>query len=482
MGHTLDPVQDVMKAASLPTTFWMVRLQPIHPYLSVAIGLYLLLITSVIGYLRPSKLVHLAGATLMAFYCGELLLGLINIKLLAPIWLQMLHLVTADAMVASLTIFAAAAFTTGVVQVERSEPDGPKLQGMALVKQYIWLTKPRIISLLLVTTMTALFAGARGWPGFSVFTCVFIGGYLAAGSANAINMVLERDLDRKMERTRERPTVTEHVPTRRAFGFALILCASSFAILTCGANLLTAILALCGLVFYVSVYTLGLKRRTWQNIVIGGAAGAFPPLVGWAASQNALSPLAWILFGIVFLWTPVHFWALAILLKDDYAAAGVPMLPSVKGVKKTTEQIAVYTALTVAVTLAPFFLGFTGWTYAIAAVLLNIPLVGFCYKLYAKPERKEARGLFHYSMIYLALLFVAVAVDQSLPVRSLAPTSVGRVESSRFSTEPASLSSAHALETRSFVRVGAFDRTIDQRSLTRPSGVVIEIGCTRECN
>jgi len=209
------------------------------------------------------------------------------------------------------------------------------------------------------------------------------------------------------------------IPARAALLFALALMVGSFALLWGAANLLSAMLAMAGLAFYVIVYTLLLKRRTWVNIVIGGAAGAFPPLVGWAAVTGDLSPLAWCLFGIIFLWTPVHFWALAILIKDDYARAGVPMLPVVRGVRATVVQIAFYTALTVAISALPVLLqgrngqSAVGWIYLAAAGLLNVVLVLRSAQLYRHPDRPRASSLFHYSMIYLALLFLAMAVDRA---------------------------------------------------------------------
>jgi protoheme IX farnesyltransferase len=299
-----------------------------------------------------------------------------------------------------------------------------------------------VISLLLFTTVTAM-AVAAGLqedpgPGPLLYLAVGVGFYMAAGAANAINMVLERDLDLRMTRTAGRPTVTSVVPPRAALQFALLLTVGSFALLWGAANLLTAMLALAGLACYVLIYTLLLKRRTWTNIVIGGAAGAFPPLVGWAAVTGDLSPLAWCLFGIVFLWTPVHFWALAIMLKEEYARAGVPMLPVVRGLRATVVQIAVYAVLTVAISLLPFWLPAgdgavsLGGFYLGAAALLNAVLLARSAQLYRKPERPQALSLFKYSMLYLALLFLAMVVDTRVGgretplVRAEARESAGR--------------------------------------------------------
>jgi protoheme IX farnesyltransferase len=286
-----------------------------------------------------------------------------------------------------------------------------------LIKAYVALTKPRVISLLLFTALASAIAARGEWPGLGIFLAVAVGGYMAAGAANTINMVVDRDIDYSMQRTRSRPTVTQAIPTDHALWFAFVLSVLSFAILWGFGNLLSAVMAFSGLVFYVVVYTMLLKRRTWHNIVIGGAAGAFPPLVGWAAVTNSLPPLALYLFAIIFVWTPVHFWALALLLKDDYAAAGVPMLPVVKGERTTVIQIGAYAIGTAVVTLLPFFLpqvARVGYIYAGSAVVLNVILLVQCIQLFRRTERVYASRLFHFSMLYLAILFLMLAVDRSL--------------------------------------------------------------------
>ncbi len=285
-----------------------------------------------------------------------------------------------------------------------------------LVNAYIVLTKPRIISLLLFTTLAALFIAndARHPVTLLMFLTVALGGYMAAGAANTINMVIDRDIDGRMARTAKRPTVTQYISSRNALLFAFTLAALSFVMLWQAGCLLSAWLAMAGLAFYVVIYTLILKRRTWQNIVWGGAAGAFPPLVGWTAVTHSLNGFAWMLFAIIFLWTPVHFWALAILLKEDYTKAGIPMLPSVRGERVTVVQIAWYTVATVAITLAPFALHYTGGIYLVGALVLNAILARYVSKLYASPGRPQASHLFHYSMLYLALLFLVMAIDHNL--------------------------------------------------------------------
>lgn len=281
-------------------------------------------------------------------------------------------------------------------------------------RDYLALTKPRVISLLLFTTLAAMFiaADAHHRVSFFLFAAVALGGYAAAGAANAINMVIDSDIDGRMKRTTMRPTVTHLISSRDAMLFAVSLELFSFGLLWYAGNLLTASLALAGLLFYVLVYTLLLKRRTWHNIVIGGAAGSFPPLVGWAAVTGGLTPLAWYLFALIFVWTPVHFWALALLIKDDYASAGIPMLPVVRGDRATIRQIALYTVLTVAITVAPLVMRQAGWIYLATIVALNTILSLRAWQLHSEPTRTRASGLFHYSMLYLALLFLGFAIDR----------------------------------------------------------------------
>lgn len=281
-------------------------------------------------------------------------------------------------------------------------------------RDYFWLTKPRVISLLLFTTLAAMFIAAGGWPGLGLFLTVFVGGYMAAGAANAFNMVIDRDIDGRMKRTAQRPTVTDKISSRDATLFATALMVLSFVLLWWGANLTTALLAMAGLGWYVLVYTLYMKRRFWSNIVIGGAAGAFPPLVGWAAVTGGLSLFAWYLFLIIFFWTPVHFWALSLMIKDDYAAVGVPMLPVVRGERETAYQIGLYAILTTVITLVPVLMGELRWVYLLAALLLNGWLLLYGWRLYQTLERSWTLSLYKYSMLYLALLFVAMAVDRAL--------------------------------------------------------------------
>jgi len=281
-------------------------------------------------------------------------------------------------------------------------------------RDYVTLTKPRIMSLLLLTGAAGMFVGAEGVPPLGLFAATMAGLAMACGGASALNHVLDRDLDRLMGRTGHRPVAEERVTPERAVEFGLALMAFSFVLLASLVNVLTAVLALVGGLFYVLVYTRWLKRSTPQNIVIGGAAGAVPPLVGWAAATGNLSLPALFLFLIVFFWTPPHFWALALVIKRDYAAARVPMLPVVRGDDETARQIVWYSIVLVGVTLLPFAWHTAGAAYLAAALLLGAIFLRFAWRLRRETTTARAGALFHYSLLYLALLFVALAIDPLL--------------------------------------------------------------------
>ena len=277
-------------------------------------------------------------------------------------------------------------------------------------RDYLTLTKPRVMSLLLLTGAAGMFVGAGGWPGGVELALMLVGLTLACGGAGALNHVLDADIDRLMgERTASRPVASGRVAAPRALEFGLALSALSFALLASTVNVLTAVLALVGNLFYVVVYTAYLKRSTDRNIVIGGAAGAVPPLVGYAAATGNLAlPALW-LFLIVFLWTPPHFWALALLIKEHYAAANVPMLPGTRGERETTRQILLYSVVMVAFTLA---VGFSfGPLYTVVAAVLGVMFLWLAWQLRRNVSRHNAVVLFHFSLAYLALVFVAAAVD-----------------------------------------------------------------------
>ena len=282
-------------------------------------------------------------------------------------------------------------------------------------RDYVTLTKPRIMSLLLITGLCAMFVGAQGAPRAWLVIVTMSGLALACGGASALNHVLDRDIDKLMgKRTRARPVAAERMPASRALEFGLTLSAFSFVLLASLVNVLAAVLALVGNLFYVLVYTRWLKRTTPQNIVIGGAAGAVPPLVGWAAvTGNLTLPALW-LFLIVFFWTPPHFWALALLIRRDYEAARIPMLPVVRGARETTRQIVIYSLVLVAVTVVPYLWGTVGFVYLGAALALGAAFLLLAVRLRRQTTPRQASLLFHFSLLYLALLFAAMAVDPLL--------------------------------------------------------------------
>ncbi|MDF2388113.1 protoheme IX farnesyltransferase [Nostoc ellipsosporum NOK] len=288
---------------------------------------------------------------------------------------------------------------------------------LQVIQSYYQLTKPRIIPLLLITTAGSMWIAAKGEVDPLLLLVTLIGGTLAAASAQTINCIYDRDIDYDMERTRHRPMPAGKVQPRDALIFALALAVLSFTLLAVFANLLAALLAFSGIVFYVLVYTHWLKRHSTQNIVIGGAAGAIPALVGWAAVTDTLSWAAWLIFAIVFLWTPPHFWALALMIKDDYAKVGIPMLPVIEGATATVKQIWYYTLVTVTATLLLVYpLHASGVVYAAVAVSLGGLFIHKSWRLLQNPEdRTVARELFLYSISYMMLLCLGMVVD-SLPI------------------------------------------------------------------
>jgi protoheme IX farnesyltransferase len=285
------------------------------------------------------------------------------------------------------------------------------MRAASTVRAYVLLTKPRVIELLLVTTLPAMVLAAGKLPSFTLMGAVLVGGALAAGGANTINCWIERDRDRLMHRTRHRPLPTGRIAPGRALAFGLVLEATAFVWLWGTVNLLAATLAVSAMLFYVFVYTIWLKPRSPQNIVIGGAAGAVPVLVGWAAVTGSLGAPAWVLFAIVFFWTPPHFWALALRYQDDYEAAGIPMLPVVSGITNAVRQIILYSVIVVATTLLLFAFEAMGIVYFVAAVGLGVAFVWQAFALRRDPTPRRAMRLFAFSNTYLALLFAAIAVD-----------------------------------------------------------------------
>jgi heme o synthase len=283
--------------------------------------------------------------------------------------------------------------------------------GRSQIGAYLALTKPRIIELLLVTTLPTMIVAKRGLPSVWLMVATLVGGALAAGGANAINMFVDRDIDKIMHRTQKRPLVTGVIAPRNALIFAVALEVVAFFELWMWVNLLSAALAVAATLFYVFVYTLWLKRTSSQNIVIGGAAGAVPVLVGWAAVTDSLSWTPVVLFAVIFIWTPPHFWALAFKYKDDYAAANVPMLPVVATFRRTAMEILCYTVALVGVSLLLAAVAHLGVIYVVAASLLGAVFIAMSVRLWRSKTPKSAMRLFSYSITYLTLLFVFMAVD-----------------------------------------------------------------------
>jgi protoheme IX farnesyltransferase len=403
----------------------------LHRWVAAVVGLIVLAVAYVAWRDRRAhpRLARVAMLTAVLFGVQVVIGGLQVLTSLSG-WSQTLHLALGAVIWALLVGLATASFAVARV-TSASTADGGTTAGAGgvgtrtrgdSVRAYIALTKPRIIELLLVTTVPAMVLATRfvpgvdwgEWGGLVVWT--LIGGTLAAGSANAINCYLDRDIDLLMTRTRRRPLPAHEVEPERAVIFGIVLGVISFAIMAYFVNLLAAFLTLLAIAFYVVVYTMLLKRTTPQNIVIGGAAGALPPVIGWAAVTGDVGIPALILFALVFYWTPPHFWALSLRIRKDYAAAGVPMLPVVKGIPETTRQIGLYTLLMVAISLLLWPVAQMGLIYLGAAVGLGSVFIYQAYRLWKRGASEEAStqgaiALYKYSISYLSLLFLAIAVD-----------------------------------------------------------------------
>jgi len=376
-------------------------------------------------------------ATAAALYAVEVFVGAVQIFTTLAWWALALHVALAAAIWALLAAAAISSYFAARAAGAPAEPalaDGglrtgqpghpePALSSLLApatrrdtIGAYIALTKPRIIELLLVTTVPAMVIAARGIPPLGLVLWTLVGGALAAGSANAINMYLEQDIDQLMTRTRRRPLPAHRVDPEDALVFGLALGVIAFAELALLVNLVSAFLALVAILFYVVVYTMLLKRTTPQNIVIGGAAGSLPPVIGWAAVTGDITLPALLLFAIVFYWTPPHFWALALRLRNDYRAAGVPMLPVVRGVPETTYQIALYSALMVALTLVFFVVARMGLVYLAGAIVLGGLFLFQALAMWREGTDRRAVGLYRYSISYLTALFAVMMLDVFVPV------------------------------------------------------------------
>jgi heme o synthase len=413
LGFPLCSRQVLPPAAPLAALHWTHR----------ALAFAFLLVSGVLTA-RLTRRTDLAGrllgrwsAVVLAVTVAQIGIAAAMVLSLLPPGLRAAHLLMGSLVWAALVVLV---FRSGRTPLEpATEPTADEAGGRrrpGLMADLVTLTKPRIISLLLVTTVAPMFITPAGLPSVSLVLWVILGGYLMAGGANAINMWFDRDIDIHMARTRLRPIPAGRITPGFGLAFGVALGFLAFAVFWYRVNHLSAWLALTGLLFYVFVYTIWLKRSSPQNIVIGGAAGAFPPLVGWAAMTGGIDLAAIYLFAIIFYWTPPHFWALALIKQADYARAGVPMMPVVRGEARTKFEMLVYTLILLPLTILPAFFGALGPFYGVAAALLGARLLWYCVRL--RRERlvtPVAWGMYKYSLLYLALLFVAMGVDRALP-------------------------------------------------------------------
>jgi protoheme IX farnesyltransferase len=394
----------------------------LHRLLALLVGALVIWVAVRTRVMRPrSKDLTILSTASLLLFAAQVAVGAANVLTRLRPWSVVLHVALSvlvwGTVVGLATVSRRFAAHTRVLVCAAPEVRPPQRARRPLretIASYIRLTKPRIILLLLITTVPAMILAQRGLPSLWLVVATLVGGTLAAGSANAINMYLDRDIDELMARTRSRPIPRHAIEPEQALGFGFLLGAVSFVFLAIAVNVLAATLSLAAIAFYVFVYTMWLKRSTSQNIVIGGAAGAAPALVGWAAVTGTLSAPAWLLFAIVFVWTPPHFWALAMRYQGDYAAAGVPMLPVVKGETETRRQILVYALVLFAVTLVLAPVAELGLVYLAAALLLGGAFVYRALLLWRSPSPERSWAVFRFSIVYLAALFGAVAVDALL--------------------------------------------------------------------
>ena len=343
-------------------------------------------------------------------------IGGLNVLMKLPRFINALHLTIASTVWGCLIILITLFYFTGKsliaeeTEQKETEPVSPGQKAAVLFK----LTKPWVMALLLVTTLGAMFIAAQGMPPISLILYTLLGGALAAGGASTLNSYVDSDIDGVMSRTSRRPTVTGLVTPTETLFFGLALSTLSFVVLAVFVNMLAAALSMLGILYYVFFYTLYLKRATIHNIIIGGAAGAIPPLVGWAAVTGTLDVAALYLFALIFFWTPPHTWALALLVKKDYTNARVPMLPVVAGEKETTYQILLYSILLIALTLLPFAFGMMSWAYLIVAIMLGVPFLYLAWKLWRNYSKSTSKRLYKFSQSYLALIFLIMVLDSTL--------------------------------------------------------------------
>ncbi len=388
----------------------------LHRFIAAAIGL-LILYTFVETWKtrRNVSLLIRAGAIAATLFLAQVVISAANVLLHFPLWLTLLHLGAAAAVWSSMVVFTILAYQAAGIEHEKTRSDStPAPKPRTAIADYFALTKPWIVALLLVTTLSGMLVAQRGIPSLSLVFFTLLGGACAAGGASALNSYFDRDMDKLMGRTSQRPLPTGRVTPRAALIFGVVLCAVSLIIFFFFVNALSAFLAFAGMVYYAGIYTLWLKRRTPQNVVIGGAAGAIPPLVGWAAVTNDLSLLAIYLFLIVFYWTPPHTWALMLMVKKDYERVQVPMMPVARGETETRNQILLYSLLLFVITLIPVSVGDLSWFYFLAALALGGYFLFLSLVVRRDTAKRAARRLYYFSNAYLALLFLTMVIDRSM--------------------------------------------------------------------
>ena len=355
-------------------------------------------------------LLPLATVTAVLFFAQAFVGGILATRNFAPEY-QIFHALTALALwIALIALVVAAGY------LAKDTVAFPPLNVAQRLKDFLILTKPIIVGLLLVTTFSGLVAGGKAWPSVSLTLWTLLGGALAAGGSGALNQYIDRDLDKNMQRTARRPMAANRMTPAEGLSFGLALCIISFYLMAGFVNFLAAFLSLAGIIYYVFLYSILLKKATVQNIVIGGGAGAIPPMVGWAAATGHLDIPAWILFLIIFMWTPPHFWALALVRSNEYARAGVPMMPVVLGEAETRKQMMIYTVVLVLLSLSMSVFRFAGNIYLISALVLGIGLIFAAWRVYRTDSNKIAWQMYRYSSMYLMFLFIALMIDAVLPL------------------------------------------------------------------
>lgn len=384
----------------------------LHRLLVGLLAIHMLLLLRSAWRTQRSRRGILSAATLtVVLYYAQILVGALKVSNSFPIYLLGLHVATAAAVWGLSVVLVVLVGLAGRTNQQEAREAAVKVNRKQRVGDFFLLTKPIIVALLLVTTYSGMVVGAKALPSFSLAFWTLLGGALAAGGSGAINQYIDRETDKRMTRTARRPIAAGRMTPAEGYAFGLALLVISFYLLAGFVNLLAALLSLIGMIYYIVVYSIWLKHATVQNIVIGGGAGAIPPLVGWAAATGQLSIPAFFLFAIIFMWTPPHFWALALVKQKDYARAGVPMLPVVRGERVTRTQIMIYTLELVGLTLLMSLFGMAGGFYTIAAILLGAMLIYSAWKVWRVGGNKLAWQMYRYSSVYLAFLFAALVVD-----------------------------------------------------------------------